>query len=543
VTQPTRALRGSGASVGGSLRWLEEGRGLEARGQLEEAAAAYQRAADAADRAGEAANGAEAVRRLGIIVHRRGDSRRATALCQRSLTLAEAAGDNGLAVESMNALATIDLDCGELDRAEATYRTALERAGAAVELTGRIEQNLGILANIRGDFVEARRRYQASLDSFLRCQNAKGCAIAYHNLGMIHADHAEWDLADWYYTLALGLARTIGDRYLQGLCLLNHSDVHVARRRFREATGDAEEALGVFRALDAKFDVAEARKQLGVIRREAGDLSGAEEPLVDALSLAVATGSALVEAETCRELALVYRQQNRNQETLQLLNRSYRLFRKLDARVDLVDVENRVRRLEETFLAVVRDWGQSIESTDRYTFGHCNRVAEYGVAVARAMALPEEDLVTIRLGAYLHDLGKVAVPEEILNKPGRLTPEELEIMQRHPLAGLELLEQVEFPWDLKPIIRWHHEKHDGSGYPDGLAGDEIPLHAQIICIVDVYDALTTTRSYRPALSKEDALRIVGESAHWWRPDVLAAFRSTMASESEDSAAPELAAAI
>ena len=195
----------------------------------------------------------------------------------------------------------------------------------------------------------------------------------------------------------------------------------------------------------------------------------------------------------------------RNQEALRLLNAAHRLFGRLDARVDLVDVSTKVLRLEETYFAVVRDWGQSIESSDSYTFGHCERVAGYAVALARELGLDEEQQTAIRIGAYLHDVGKVRVPHEILTKPGALTAEEFRVIQMHPIWGLELLATVEFPWDIKPIIRWHHEKYDGTGYPDRLRGDEIPVSAQIICIVDVYDALTTTRSYRAALSQAEAL--------------------------------------
>jgi HD-GYP domain-containing protein (c-di-GMP phosphodiesterase class II) len=129
----------------------------------------------------------------------------------------------------------------------------------------------------------------------------------------------------------------------------------------------------------------------------------------------------------------------------------------------------------------------------------------------------------------------VKVPHEVLNKPGSLTREEFEVMQMHPVWGIELLESVEFPWDIKPIIRWHHEKYDGSGYPDRLRGDEIPVNAQVICIVDVYDALTTTRSYRKALDKSEALRRMRESKHWWRPDVYEAFMRTVGAEEGDAA--------
>ena len=187
-----------------------------------------------------------------------------------------------------------------------------------------------------------------------------------------------------------------------------------------------------------------------------------------------------------------------------------------------------MQRLEETYLLVVREWGQSIESADTYTYGHCERVARYGVEVARALGLDEDQVTAIRLGAYLHDLGKVKVPHEILNKPGRLTDDEFAVVRKHPEWGIELLATVEFPWDLKPIIRWHHERYDGTGYPDRLKGDEIPLGAQVICIADVFDALTTTRSYRAAMSHAEAVARMQETKHWWRGDVFEAFLRTVA---------------
>jgi len=179
---------------------------------------------------------------------------------------------------------------------------------------------------------------------------------------------------------------------------------------------------------------------------------------------------------------------------------------------------------------VVRDWGQSIESSDTYTFGHCERVAAYAAEVAHALGLDEHVVTTIRLGPYLHDVGKIRVPHEGLNKPGRLTSEEFDIIKMHPIWGLELLEGVEFPWDIKPIIRWHHEKHDGTGYPDRLRGDEIPLGAAIIGIVDVYDALTTTRSYRGAMTHEAALAEMERCRHHWKAEVYEAFRKAIATD-------------
>jgi putative nucleotidyltransferase with HDIG domain len=220
----------------------------------------------------------------------------------------------------------------------------------------------------------------------------------------------------------------------------------------------------------------------------------------------------------------------RNLDALQLLNSAYRIFSSLDARLDLVDVGGKRDKLENTYLAVVKEWGESIESTDSYTFGHCNRVADYAVAVAEELGLDESAVTTIRLGAYLHDLGKIKVPHEVLNKPGRLTNEEFDVIKKHPEWGVELLEGIEFPWDIKPIILYHHERYDGTGYPHRLKGEEIPLSAQILCIADVYDALTTTRSYRGAMPLPEALRCMEESRHHWRPDVYEAFLGVMQRE-------------
>jgi putative nucleotidyltransferase with HDIG domain len=266
---------------------------------------------------------------------------------------------------------------------------------------------------------------------------------------------------------------------------------------------------------------------LGIVHREAGRLALAETELRAAIELAVQADSALHEAEASRHLALVYQALDRNQDALRLLNAAHRLFKRLGARVDMVDITAKATELEGTYLAVVRDWGQSIESADSYTHGHCERVASYAERVATALGLADDELTTIRVGAYLHDVGKVRVPQEILNKPGKLTAEEFHTMQQHPVWGLELLAGIEFPWDIKPIIRSHHEKVDGSGYPDRLKGDEIPLSAQIICIADVYDALTTTRSYRRALTHAEALAEMARTRHWWREDVYAAFVTTM----------------
>jgi putative nucleotidyltransferase with HDIG domain len=504
---------------------LEEARAREWAARIREAIMCYEAAITRADQTGDRAVLAESLRRLAVIRYRQGESAGARELCRRSYAVARDAGNDVLAGQALNALGGFTLEAGALAEARQHFLQALEVGNQSRELRARVEQNLGILANIQGDYDEALARYALSLEAYRACNDEHGCAIAYHNLGMTSADRQQLDEADRYFRQSYEIAARSGDTHLQGLCLVNHADVHLARGRYEDARQNAEAALAIFDRLDARSDKAGAYRLLGMVYRETGRPALAESRLRTAIELAVQAGSVLAEAEASRELALLYQAMGRNQDALSLLNAAHRLFARLDARVDLVNVDGKMADLEATYLAVVREWGQSIESSDTYTYGHCERVAQHAVAVARALGLGEDMTSTIRLGAYLHDLGKVRVPHEILNKPGPLTSDEFAVVQKHPEWGIELLAAVEFPWDLRSIIRWHHERYDGTGYPDRLRGDAIPVAAQIVGIVDVFDALTTDRPYRRALSRDAALAEIHCRRGWWSEPVHTALRA------------------
>jgi putative nucleotidyltransferase with HDIG domain len=150
----------------------------------------------------------------------------------------------------------------------------------------------------------------------------------------------------------------------------------------------------------------------------------------------------------------------------------------------------------------------AVEAKDQTTRDHLARVEVYAMEIGRELGLSEIELKALEAAALLHDIGKLAVPEYIISKPGKLTPEEFEKMKIHPVVGAELLEQVEFPYPVAPIVRGHHEKWDGSGYPDGLSGEDIPIGARILSTVDCLDALSSDRQYRRALPLDEALAIV-----------------------------------
>ena len=155
---------------------------------------------------------------------------------------------------------------------------------------------------------------------------------------------------------------------------------------------------------------------------------------------------------------------------------------------------------------------RSIESKSAMSSGHSERLSEYAVQFGELLGLSSEELEVLREGSLLHDIGKVAVPDHILLKPGRLTPTEMEIMRQHPVVGEEICAPLKSFRHVLPVIRHHHERADGSGYPDGLRGDAIPLAAQILQMADIYDALTTDRPYRKAMPVEEALTVMNREA-------------------------------
>ena len=159
----------------------------------------------------------------------------------------------------------------------------------------------------------------------------------------------------------------------------------------------------------------------------------------------------------------------------------------------------------------------SIEAKDPYTEGHCDRLSKYSVALGEKLGLPQDLRVALRRGGLVHDIGKLSVPEHILLKPGPLTPEERKIMEQHTVIGERICAPLRSFRNVLPIIRHHHEKQDGSGYPDGLKGAQVPLTARILQVTDIYDALTTDRPYRKALPVEKALAIMREEVKrsWW----------------------------
>ncbi|MBS1211896.1 MAG: putative domain HDIG-containing protein [Proteobacteria bacterium] len=178
-------------------------------------------------------------------------------------------------------------------------------------------------------------------------------------------------------------------------------------------------------------------------------------------------------------------------------------------------------RLLKTLEHTVGALSRAIEKRDPYTDGHQKRVSQMAIAIAESMGLPKEQITGVRMGALVHDIGNIAIPTEILTMPRKLTTLEFNFIKRHPEAGADILRDIEFPWPISQIVEQHHERLDGSGYPNSLKGDEILLESRIIAVADVIEAMASHRPYRPSLGVEAAISEITEQRDvLYDPDVV-----------------------
>jgi HD-GYP domain-containing protein (c-di-GMP phosphodiesterase class II) len=242
---------------------------------------------------------------------------------------------------------------------------------------------------------------------------------------------------------------------------------------------------------------------------------------------AAETGIAsLRRALTAREAEItVLREQLERHEREAALRASQLERYAADLRETFKQERSRSQELKRSYRATVRALANAVEARDAYTGRHAERVAAYGLEIATAAGLEIADSAEMEFGFLLHDVGKVAVPDAILFKTARLTDEEYALIRRHPVIGWEILREIDFLGEAKLVVRHHHERWDGAGYPDGLAGEDIPHAARVFAVADTLDALTTNRPYRPASSFEEARAVIeAESGTQFDPSVVEAYR-------------------
>ena len=530
-TSATRRVgRGRHATAVGTL--LDEALSAERAGHRELARRRYESALYLLRSDADAEEASMILRRVGRLYLDDGDVEAGLDCVNAALAVAELRGDSAAIANAKNIIAISMWQRGQLDEAEALYQESGRMAQIAgdARLVAMVEQNLGVIASMRGDVPRALRHYRTSLAGYRTLGLDTYVANLLNDIGLAYSDLGRWDDAENTYREALALCDTCGDASTALMVDVNRAAMRIARGDYVDAQVVCERVLQEARPLNDIRVLSEVYKHCGVIARELGRTEEAEEYLRVAYESALRREDLLLAAESAREQAELFTTLRRNRDALQSLNSSHRLFARLRVQRDIADVRRRIDRLERRFLDVVRQWGQSIESKDRYTLGHCERVADYTCAMAKAMGFDEQTLFWMRIGAMLHDVGKIVVPSDILNKAAPLTPAERAIIERHASAGADLLKDVEFPWDVLPMIRHHHERWDGAGYPDGLSGDALPISARILCVADVYDALTTHRPYRAAYTPQQALEAMrADRGRVFDPEILDLFERILES--------------
>ena len=465
-----------------------------------------------------------ALRWLGRAYLEQGNRGAAIDVLEAAVAAAKQANLPSAIAQALNVVAIVHQTGGDLDRAETMYREARATALSIrdAEAMAMIDQNLGTVASIRGDLLGALEAYELSLAGYRDLGMRDQAAQVLNNIGLAYTDLGELENAQRAYAEAEATFGEEKDHTNELNVALNQVQLCIATGRLDEAMDRAAPLLELTGEIAPSWR-GEVYRHVGVIWRERGDYVQAAEYLGRASESAEESEDLLLKADVAEQLAELYWTQKRHRDMLSHLNKSHAYYSRLKAQHRVAQVERRNTALEARFLEMAHHWGDSIESKDHYTQGHCERVAYFACVLADSAGMDSQSLFWFRLGALLHDIGKIIVPTEVLNKAGKLSTEEWAIMRRHPEAGLELVADIDFPGDVRAIIRNHHERWDGQGYPDGLKGEEIPFAARILCVADVYDALTTARSYRDSMTHARAAEEMRQSKGQFDPRLLEMF--------------------
>jgi putative nucleotidyltransferase with HDIG domain len=417
----------------------------------------------------------------------------------------------------LSLIGAIAFEKGELDRAQQRFGEVLHiaRKAGTTKSEAAALSNLGAIANIHGEFATALWNYRCARGAFRRANSTNGEARALQNMGMVHADLRRWKEAAECYRVARDLAVDSNDPELITIITLNMIEVDLKTGHLDRARESCADAMQRATEIGSDYCTAAAHRYDGEIHRRLDEIDQAERSLQKAISMSHEAGIPLAEAEALRSMGELHLSQNDREAALGAFGQAFKLFIGLDAEHELA---------ESVLIRIIEQLSVEEESRDPHLHGHSARVADLAVAIADEMGLDCRTKKAILVAGYLHDLGKLDVDPAILDKKGELTAQELAHIRDHAAFGAARLEKLNLPWDIVPMVRHHHERFDGTGYPCRLAGEKIPLGARILSVCDMFEALTSDRPYRLAWNADWALHYIESSAgHIGDPKVVEAF--------------------
>jgi len=505
----------------------EKGKAFASQGKYDQAIYEYQKVLRLCRDSNNLSIKAEMYTQIGQLLAKQGDHDRSLGYHQRAIGAYRRLNDLPGSCKALRNLGVVYVELGEFEEAEGTYAEAIEAAGDIEDkmIYADLVNNLGTIMNMRGNQQRALELYRESLKIYKSLNEVRKSAYTTNNMAITLAEQGQNNEALEYFESAYEIATSMRDAPLVMIVDINLADLYLKKSNVDEAKEHCARAEK--HMVEAKLingHLVETKKITGKIAVYEKDYDEAQRIFSEALEISREIGAKYLEAEVLMERGILYRTMDKHFDSLTDLEATYHIYTSVKADGKREQTEEVINSIEQLYLDVFDKLAQEVDRKDKYTKGHTDRVASLALLLAKELGLRANMLKTVVAAALLHDLGKIRIEDEILNKAGKLTEEEFTVIKKHPELGVELLRGKEFPWDIKPLVLHHHEKYDGQGYPHGLKGEEIPLGARVICVADVFDALTSDRVYRSGFDTAKALQIMDEeSGTTFDPVILQCF--------------------
>ncbi|MBN1212527.1 MAG: tetratricopeptide repeat protein [candidate division Zixibacteria bacterium] len=507
--------------------YREKGKALAFQGKHDLAIKEYQKILKLCRDAEHLSVKSETFTQIGQLLAKQGDHDKALGYLQRAIGAYRRLNDLKGMCKALRNLGVVYVELGEFEEAELTYDEAIVNAQEIGDrlLYADLVNNLGTIMNMRGNWHRALELYRESLLIYETEKEIRKQAYTENNLAITLSEQGLNDEAFEYFQKAHETGTAINDATLVLIVDINLADLYLKKEQLSEAEFHCRKAHQYL--VDSNLvngNLVEIKKIFGKIARTRKELAAALEYFDEGLHISREIGAKFLEAEVLMERGILLRDMDRHFDSLENLESSYHMYTALKAEGKQEETERIIKSIEELYLEIFDLMSQKVDRKDKYTKGHSDRVASFALLLAKELGMKPQVLKSIVAAALLHDIGKIKINDRVLKKEGKLTEEEFELIKKHPGFGVELLRGKEFPWDIKPMILHHHEKLDGTGYPHGLKGEDIPTGVRIISIADVFDALTSDRVYRPAFDTGKALEIMEkESGSSFDPVLLKCF--------------------